>query len=136
MESRANYVAVGAFVLLVLAGIFVAALWLARVQFQTAYKYYETDVEGPVTGLGLGALVRLNGIEVGRVTRIEQDPKDPQLVRLIMEVRNTVEIRADSVASLETLGLTGVSYVEISGGMLNTPPLAAAPGQESPTIAS
>jgi len=136
MESRANYVAVGAFVLLVLAGIFVAALWLARVQFQTAYKYYETDVEGPVTGLGLGALVRLNGIEVGRVTRIEQDPKDPQLVRLILEVRNTVEIRADSVASLETLGLTGVSYVEISGGMLNTPPLAAAPGQEYPTIAS
>ena len=35
METRANYVAVGAFVLIVLAGIFVAALWLARVQFQT-----------------------------------------------------------------------------------------------------
>ncbi len=136
METRANYVAVGAFVLIVLAGIFIAALWLARVQFQTQFKYYETDVTGPVTGLGSGALVRLNGIEVGRVTRIEQDPKDPELVRLILEVRNTVEIRADSMASLETLGLTGVSYVEISGGTLNSPMIVTAPGQEYPTIAS
>ena len=136
MDTRANYVAVGAFVLLVLVGIFGAALWLARVQFQTAYKYYEADVPGPVTGLGMGALVRLNGIEVGRVTRIEQDPRNPELVRLILEARNTVEVRADSVASLETLGLTGVEYVEISGGTLNSPPLVAAPGQEYPTIAS
>ena len=35
METRANYVAVGAFVLTVLAGVFVAVLWLARVQFET-----------------------------------------------------------------------------------------------------
>ena len=108
METRANYVAVGAFVLTVLAGVFVAVLWLARVQFETGYKYYETHVAGPVTGLGSGALVRLNGIEIGRVTRIELDPKDPQLVRLILQVRNTVEIRTDAVASTETLGLTGV----------------------------
>ena len=114
VETRANYVAVGAFVLVVLAGILVATLWLARVQFQTEYTNYETDVAGPVTGLGSGALVRLNGIEVGRVIRMELDPKNPQLVRLILQVRTAVEIRADAVASLETLGLTGVSYVEIS----------------------
>ncbi len=45
-------------------------------------------------------------------------------------------IRTDAVASLETLGLTGVSYVEISGGTLSSPPLVAAKGQEYPTIAS
>jgi phospholipid/cholesterol/gamma-HCH transport system substrate-binding protein len=136
METRANYVAVGAFVLTLLAGLFIAVLWLARVQFQTEYKYYETHVAGPVTGLASGALVRLNGIEVGRVTGIELDPKDPQLVRLILQVRNTVEIRTDAVASLETLGLTGLSYVEISGGTLSSPPLVAAKGQQYPTIPS
>lgn len=136
METRANYVAVGAFVLTVMAGVFVAVLWLARIQFETEYKYFETHVAGPVTGLGSGALVRLNGIEIGRVTRIELDPKDPQLVRLILQVRNTVEIRADAVASIETLGLTGVSYVEISGGTLGSPPLLAAEGQQYPTITS
>jgi phospholipid/cholesterol/gamma-HCH transport system substrate-binding protein len=136
VETRANYVAVGAFVLVVLAGILVATLWLARVQFQTEYTNYETDVAGPVTGLGSGALVRLNGIEVGRVIRMELDPKNPQLVRLILQVRTAVEIRADAVASLETLGLTGVSYVEISGGTVNSPQLEVAPGQQYPTIAS
>ncbi len=136
MEARAGYVAVGAFVLAVLGGILVATLWLARVQFETQYQYFETHVAGPVSGLGTGALVRLNGIEVGRVARIGLDPKDPRLVTLLLQVRDTIEIHADSVASIETQGLTGVSYVEISGGTLGSPVLTTAAGQAYPQIAS
>ena len=40
MEARANYVAVGAFVLVVLAGILIGCLWLARVQFETEYQFF------------------------------------------------------------------------------------------------
>lgn len=136
MEARANYVAVGAFVLLVLGGILVAFLWLARVQFNTEYQHFETHVAGSVSGLGDGAPVRLNGIEIGRVARMELDPKDPMLVTLILQVRKGIEIHADAVASLETQGLTGVSYVEISGGTLASPLLTATAGERYPTIAS
>jgi phospholipid/cholesterol/gamma-HCH transport system substrate-binding protein len=136
MEARANYVAVGAFVLAVLAGILVATLWLARVQFQTQYQYFETHVAGPVSGLGVGAPVRLNGIDVGRVTKMALDPKDPRLVTLLLQVRDGIEIHSDSVASIESQGLTGVSYVEISGGTLGSPLLIAAEGQKYPQIAS
>jgi phospholipid/cholesterol/gamma-HCH transport system substrate-binding protein len=136
MEARANYVAVGAFVLAVLAGILVATLWLARVQFQTQYQYFETHVAGPVSGLGAGAPVRLNGIDVGRVTKMALDPKDPKLVTLLLQVRDGIEIHSDSVASIESQGLTGVSYVEISGGTLGSPLLIAAEGQKYPQIAS
>jgi phospholipid/cholesterol/gamma-HCH transport system substrate-binding protein len=136
MEARAGYVAVGAFVLVVLAGILGAALWLARVQFETQYQYFETHVAGPVSGLGTGALVRLNGVEVGRVARIELDQKDPKLVTLLLQVRNGIEIHADAVASVESQGLTGVSYVEISGGTFDSPALTAAAGQRYPQIAS
>ena len=136
MEARANYVAVGAFVLAVLAGILVATLWLARVQFQTQYQYFETHVAGPVSGLGVGAPVRLNGIDVGRVTKMALDPKDPKLVTLLLQVRDGIEIHSDSVASIESQGLTGVSYVEISGGTLGSPLLIAAEGQKYPQIAS
>ncbi|HUB15075.1 MAG TPA: MlaD family protein [Acetobacteraceae bacterium] len=136
MEARANYVAVGAFVLLVLAGIVLATLWLARVEFKTAFKFYQTHVSGSVSGLDTGAPVRLNGIDVGRVTRIDLDPVDPELVTLVMEVRGSIKLHADAVASLETQGLTGVSYVEISGGTLASPPLTAAHGEKYPTIAS
>lgn len=136
MEARANYVAVGAFVLAVLAGIIVASLWLARVQFKTEYKYFETHVSGSVSGLDTGAPVRLNGIDVGRVIKIELDPKDPELVTLILLVRDAIQIHADAVASLETQGLTGTSYVEITGGTLGSPPLVAGPDERYPTIAS
>jgi phospholipid/cholesterol/gamma-HCH transport system substrate-binding protein len=136
MEARANYVAVGAFVLVVLVGILVGTLWLARVQFETQYQYLETHVAGPVSGLGTGAAVRLNGIEVGHVARIDLDPNDPKLVTLLLQVRSTIPIHSDSVASIESQGLTGVSYVEISGGTLNAPPLTVAVGQKYPQIAS
>jgi phospholipid/cholesterol/gamma-HCH transport system substrate-binding protein len=136
MEARANYVAVGAFVLLVLAGIVLATLWLARVEFKTEFKFYQTHFAGSVSGLDIGAPVRLNGIDVGRVTRIDLDPADPKLVTLVMEIRGSIALHADAVASLETQGLTGVSYVEISGGTLATPPLTTAHGERYPTIAS
>jgi phospholipid/cholesterol/gamma-HCH transport system substrate-binding protein len=136
METRANYVAVGAFVLIMLAGIFVAMIWLLRIQFRTEYSYYETHFEGPVTGLGKGAPARLNGIEVGRVGDIEFDPDDPKLVVVIMQLRAGLTIHSDAVASLETQGLTGVSYVEITGGTKDSPPLTAKDDARYPIITS
>jgi phospholipid/cholesterol/gamma-HCH transport system substrate-binding protein len=136
METRGNYVAVGAFVLVVLAGILLASLWIARVQFKTEFNYYQTHVSGSVSGLSVGAPVRLNGIDVGRVARIDLDPANPELVTLVLQVRDTFEIHADAVASLETEGLIGASYVEISGGTPASPLLKAGPGEQYPTIAS
>src|ERR1700761_4440450 len=123
MESRANYVATGAFVLLVLAGIVVAALWLSGAQLNTPFAFFETHVSDSVGGLDAGAPVRLNGINVGRVASIRQDPENPDDVILLLQIRQDAIIRADSVASLEMQGLTGGWYVEISGGTLASPRL-------------
>jgi phospholipid/cholesterol/gamma-HCH transport system substrate-binding protein len=136
MEARASYVAVGAFVLVILAGVLVGSLWLARVQFKTQYQYVETSVVGPVSGLANGAMVRLNGIDVGRVARIDLDPDDPKLVTLLLEVRSTITIHSDAVASIESQGLTGVSYVEISGGTRDSPAVAVTSDRRYPRIAS
>ena len=136
MESRANYVATGAFVLLVLAGIVVAALWLAGAQWNTRYAVFQTRVSGSVSGLDAGAPVRLNGIGVGRVASIQQDPQNPGDVIVLLQIRQDATIRSDSVASLEMQGLTGGRYVEVSGGTLASPRLTAAAGQRYPTIAS
>jgi phospholipid/cholesterol/gamma-HCH transport system substrate-binding protein len=58
METRANYVLVGAFVLICIAGLFVAILWVAGSQFREEYTYYRTYFTGAVTGLGKGTVVR------------------------------------------------------------------------------
>jgi len=134
METKANYVAVGAFVLACMIGLMVTILWLAGAQYSQEYDYYQTFFKGPVTGLGKGTITRFNGIEVGRVTDLQFDPNDPQSVVVTMQVQPNLHIRDDSVASIESQGLTGASYVEISGGTKNSPVLVAKAGQRYPII--
>ena len=134
METKANYVAVGAFVLVCVIGLVVTILWLAGAQYSQEYSYYQTFFKGPVTGLGKGTITRYNGIDVGRVTGLQFDPADPQSVIVTMQVQPNLNIREDSVASIESQGLTGGTYVEISGGTTKSPTLAAKEGQEYPVI--
>jgi phospholipid/cholesterol/gamma-HCH transport system substrate-binding protein len=136
METRANYVVVGTFVLVVLLGVFVSILWLARVEFTRTFAYYDIYFSGSVTGLNEGAPVRYSGVQIGRVIDIRLDPQNPEQVRVTLEVDATTEIKSDAVASLEITGITGVAYVEISGGSREAPTLVRLEGQRFPVIAS
>jgi phospholipid/cholesterol/gamma-HCH transport system substrate-binding protein len=134
METKANYVAVGAFVLACVIGLVVTVLWLAGVQYSQEYAYYQAFFKGPVTGLCKGTVTRYNGIEVGRITDLEFDPSDPQRVIVTVQVQPNLNIREDSVASIESQGLTGGTYVEISGGTASAPLLVAKEGEHYPVI--
>jgi len=136
METKANYVAVGAFVLAGILGMFVALLWLAGAQYREEYAYYRTYFSGPVTGLGTGTAVRYNGIDVGRVSKLDFDPDDPKRVIVTMQVSPSLPIHNDSLAMIASEGLTGGSYVEIDGGLKNSPILHAGIGGEMPVIRS
>lgn len=136
MESRANYVVVGAFVLVMAVALLAAALWLAQAHFHTRFALFELHVGRSVAGLEFGAPVRLNGIDVGRVTGIAQDDDDPTRVNVLLRVREPVRIHADSTASLETQGLTGGSFIEISGGTAAAPLLPAKTAPPYPVIVS
>jgi phospholipid/cholesterol/gamma-HCH transport system substrate-binding protein len=136
METRANYVAVGAFVLSLLLGLVIALLWLTGAQYAQEYAYYQTYFTGSVSGLGKGTVVRYNGIEVGRVSQLDFDPNDPKKVRVVMQIDPTLQLHADSVASIASQGLTGGSYVEIDGGTKQAPILRPHFWGEYPTIKS
>jgi phospholipid/cholesterol/gamma-HCH transport system substrate-binding protein len=134
METKANYVAVGAFVVACVIGLVVTIMWLAGVQYAQEYSYYEANFKGPVTGLGKGTVTRYNGIDVGRITDLQFNPNDPQSVIVTLQVQPNLNIREDSVASIDSQGFTGATYVEISGGTANSPLLTAKPGQRYPII--
>ena len=136
METKANYVAVGAFVLICVFGVVVTLLWLAGAQYSQEYEYFQTSFKGPATGLGNGTTVRYNGIDVGRVTDLRFDPNDPQKVIAMLQVKPDLRIRQDSEASIESQGLTGGSYVEISGGTKKSPELAPTYRGQAPFIKS
>lgn len=135
METKANYVAVGAFVLACIIGLVVALLWIAGFQYSQEYASYRTSFSGPVTGLGDGTAVRYNGIDVGRVKELKFDPVDPKKVIVEMDVKPDLRIPNDSIASIASEGLTGGSYVEIDGGSVDAPKLGEN-GDRVPTIKS
>ena len=134
METKANYVAVGAFVLACVIGLVVTILWLAGTQYSQEYAYYQSYFKGPVTGLAKGTSTRYNGIEVGRITDLAFDPNDPQRVIVNMQVQPNLNIRENSVASIESQGFTGVTFVEIAGGTAKSPLLEAHGDQRYPVI--
>jgi phospholipid/cholesterol/gamma-HCH transport system substrate-binding protein len=123
METKANYVAVGAFVMASVLGLVVALLWLAGAQYSEEFAYYRTYFTGAVTGLGDGTAVRYNGINVGHVSKLTFDPNDPKRVIVDLQIDPTLKIHTDSVASIASEGLTGGTYVEIDGGSKDTPVL-------------
>jgi phospholipid/cholesterol/gamma-HCH transport system substrate-binding protein len=134
METKANYVAVGAFVLACVIGLVVTIMWLAGVQYSQEYAYYQAYFKGPVTGLGKGTVTRYNGIDVGRITDLAFDPNDPQRVIVTMQVQPNLNIREDSVASIDSQGFTGGSFVEITGGTASSPLLVSHDDERYPVI--
>lgn len=136
METRASYVLVGSFVVVFIAGLVVAVLWFAQVQFREQVSYYDIYFTGSVTGLTPGSTVRYNGIPVGRVEEIKLDPVDPSRVRVTVELQGGTAIKSDTVAALELQGLAGGTFVNLTGGTREAEPLARQPGARYPVIES
>ena len=134
METRAHYVAVGVFVLVLIAVGFGGVLWIARTQLTTQYAVYDVYFRGPVSGLREGAVVEYNGVPSGRVKEIRIDPSNVEQIRVTVEVEKNVVIKQDAAANLETNLLSGVSYVQIAGGTQDAPVLTAEAGSRYPVI--
>lgn len=136
METRANHLLVGSFVLAIVAGLVVFVIWLAKFQFEAQFTRYDIAFSQSVSGLRPGAVVELNGIPVGEVTAIGLDPSSVERVRVTIEVPAGTPIKEDTTASLQIKGLTGGMGIQLAGGTESSPPLTAQPGQEHPVIAS
>jgi phospholipid/cholesterol/gamma-HCH transport system substrate-binding protein len=128
METRANYVLVGASVLAALAAIVIFIFWLGQQQLSHQETPYYTYFKGSVTGLTSGSAVRYRGVPVGTVGEIEIDPDNLEQIRVTLKMKQGTPIKIDSIASLEMAGITGGSYVEITGGTQASPPLVTTDG--------
>lgn len=114
MEKEANYAAVGAFVLLILAMGAAFVLWYSNAQDRRDYVHYEVYFEGSVSGLSEGSAVRYLGVDVGRVARIRLDPRDRQRVQVRVDLDSSTPIAADTVARLRLQGVTGLLFIELA----------------------
>lgn len=135
MEAKVNYAIVGGFVLALGAALIAGVLWLSGGgAYRKAYDTYHVYMKESVSGLSLDAPVRYRGVEIGRVRRIALAPDDIEQVRLTMDIERGTPVKTDTVAVLRVQGLTGIAYIELTGGHRDSPPLVAVSGQEYPVI--
>ncbi len=117
METKVNYALVGSFVLLLGTALIGGVLWLASGgAFKTGYVLYWAMEPESVAGLNVNAPVKYRGVDVGQVREIQLDPSNLERVRLTLAISRGTPIKQDTVAVLKTQGLTGIAYVELSGG--------------------
>ena len=129
METKANYVLIGAFVLLAAGALALFTLWIAGNPLNRSYADYDVIFEGPVNGLTEGGEVRFNGIKVGEVQTLRLDREDPNKVVAHIRIDAQTPVRTDSVAQLNFMGITGVTFIQILAGDPKKPLLTSVNGQ-------
>lgn len=134
METKANYLMIGGFVLGVLAFAFVFVFWITN--FAGGGKRYLIVFESSVAGLTSGSSVGFNGVQVGEVQSFALDPIDARKVQVQISVREDTPVRENSRAKMQSLGLTGGSGIQITPGTPDSPLLVATAEDPIPTIAA
>ncbi|HZW36462.1 MAG TPA: MlaD family protein, partial [Candidatus Deferrimicrobiaceae bacterium] len=109
-------------------------LWLGKGLERTTYDRYLAFFRESVSGLNPNAPVKFRGVDVGRVRDIVINPKNVEEVRLTLEIVQGTPVKTDTVATLRVQGLTGLAFVDLSGGSQAAPLLKAEPGESYPVI--
>ena len=136
METRASYVLVGVFVLLMVAAAGLFVIWLGRYQAEEAFALYDIYFSESVSGLQKGGAVRYQGVEVGRVEDIRIDRENIQRVKARIRLERGTPIREGATATLELQGITGLVFIQIKGGPNDQPMLPERLEEPIPTIPS
>jgi phospholipid/cholesterol/gamma-HCH transport system substrate-binding protein len=116
METKANYVLIGAATVIGAALIMLFAMWIAGGDFRRGFNEYDVVFDDPVRGLTEGGEVRFNGIKVGEVENLRIDPDNTNRVIARIRVSSDVPVRTDTEAQLEPIGLTGVTLIQLTAG--------------------
>jgi len=135
METRANYVTIGSFVLLVLAAGFMFIWWLHANSSNADRVPLEVRFPGAVTGLATGAAVYFNGIRIGQVSKLSFAGDGSTEVVATADIDPSAPLKRDVKATLGFQGLTGLAFIQLTGGSPGAPPLLAGDGKTPVVIA-
>lgn len=136
METNVNYTIVGAFVITLLLAIVFSIIWLSSDFSITNQAKYYVYMKESVAGLSIDSPVEFNGVNVGAVKNIKISPNDPQLVKLVLNIKANTPITQGTTATISGRGFTGISYVALKDKSTNLNPLVKKPGQKYPVIPS
>ena len=134
METKANYVLIGAFTLIVAAALLLFGLWAAKYSSERSWQDYQVVFREAVTGLSVGSPVQYNGIAVGSSTKLSLAPNDPRQVIARIRLEADAPVKTDTRAKLAITSLTGPAIIQLSGGTPQAPALTSVDTRDAPLI--
>ncbi|WP_369940374.1 MlaD family protein [Xanthomonas medicagonis] len=134
METKANYVLIGAFTIVAGFALLLFGLWAAKYSSDRTWQEYRVVFREAVTGLSVGSPVQYNGIAVGSITELTLAPNDPRQVVARIRLNSTTPVKTDTRAKLGITSLTGPSIIQLSGGTPEAPTLTSTDPSDAPII--
>src|SRR3954462_6586937 len=133
METRSNYVMVGAVTVALLAGVLLFIVWLAGLS-NKGTKCYDIYFAQGVGGLNKGSNVSFSGVPVGQVNKISLLPNRPEFVWVRIDVDQQTPVLQGTSAQIHGVGFTGVSEIQLTGAERGRPAIEQLGPQGCPVI--
>ncbi len=136
METKHNYFLAGVFMILGLVAMSAFGIWLAGNKDDTSYKPFHIFFTDSVNGLSTGGAVKYRGVDVGRIKKVQIDPTNMERIMVTVMIAENTPLKTDTIAVQKSQGITGIGYIDLSGGSKDAPTLQAAAGKMIPEIPS
>ncbi len=132
METRSNYVMVGAVTVALLIGTLLFIVWLTGLS-STATKCY--DIYFPaVGGIDKGSNVSFSGVPVGKVSKISLLPNRPEFVWVRIQVDEQTPVLEGTTAEIHSVSLAGANEIQLNGAQRGRPAIEQLGPQGCPVI--
>ena len=122
METRSNHILVGGVVLALIVAVLAFIIWLSQATGEEKNEY-DIFFNQAVEGLARGSAVSFSGVPVGAVASISLQPNTPEFVRVRIAVQADTPILQGTTATLQGVGFTGVSQIQLDGAVRGAPPI-------------
>ena len=107
--------------IVVAAAVAVAVIFWAKTTDFNARPYKLKTYFNYAEGVKVDSIVKLSGIEVGRVEKITLDYTPETKVELVLTLNDKAKIREDAIAFISTSGLIGDAYIGLTPGSSDKP---------------
>jgi phospholipid/cholesterol/gamma-HCH transport system substrate-binding protein len=133
VETRSNYVMVGAVTMALLVGVLLFIVWLSGLSNKTT-KCYDIYFAQGVGGLNKGSNVSFSGVPVGTVAKISLLPNRPEFVWVRINVDEQTPVLQGTTAQIHGVGFTGVSEIQLTGAQRGRPAIDQNGPQGCPVV--
>lgn len=123
MATRSQKVKLGVFMTVAGVLLVITLIVFAGISMFSSEERYFILFEESVSGLELGSAVKLRGVRVGQVSKIELNPENVEEVKVTVLIQKGAPVKEDTAAMMQMQGITGMKYVELLEGTRGSDPL-------------